>query len=119
MPRQRVLNLVAGESDPNRQATTRLIGEHPDWIMNEWRLATSGPTLFAPRHHRVLDCDINPQRLQKLVVAAHEQHPQDFETLVGAAGVGPATLRSLTLLAEIIFDAPVSHRDPVLPKEAD
>ncbi len=111
-PRQLLLNLVAGEANDNRTATTRLIGEHPDWIMNEWRLATSGPTLFAPRHHRVLDSDINPERLRKLVVLAYEQHPQDFETLVGAAGVGPATLRSLTLLAEIIFAAPVSHRDP-------
>ena len=110
--RQLLLNLVAGEADQNRSATTKLIAEHPDWIMNEWRLATSGPTLFAPKHHRVLDADINPERLRKLVVAAHEQHPQDFATLVGAAGVGPATLRSLTLLAEIIFDAPVSHRDP-------
>lgn len=110
--RQLLLNLVAGEADQNRSATTKLIAEHPDWIMSEWRLATSGPTLFAPKHHRVLDADINPERLRKLVVAAHEQHPHDFATLVGAAGVGPATLRSLTLLAEIIFDAPVSHRDP-------
>ena len=115
-PPQLVLNLVAGESDANRQAAAKLIGEHPDWIMNEWKLATAGPTLFAPRHHRVLDSDINPERLRKLVITAHEQHPQDFATLVGAAGVGPATLRSLTLLAEIIFDAPVSHRDPALAK---
>ena len=117
--RQLLLNLVAGEGDQNRSATTKLIAEHPDWIMNEWRLATSGPTLFAPKHHRVLDSDINPERLRKLVVAAHEQHPQDFATLVGAAGVGPATLRSLTLLAEIIFDAPVSHRDPAAAATSD
>ena len=116
--RQLLLNLVAGEGDQNRSATTKLIAEHPDWIMNEWRLATSGPTLFAPKHHRVLDSDINPERLRKLVVAAHEQHPQDFATLVGAAGVGPATLRSLTLLAEIIFDAPVSHRDPAAASDS-
>jgi hypothetical protein len=111
--RQMLLNLVAGEAADNRVAAAKLIAEHPDRIMEEWRLATSGPTLFAPRHHRVLDDDINPTRLRKLVIAAHEQHPHDFETLVGCAGVGPATLRSLTLLAEIIFDAPVSHRDPV------
>lgn len=117
-PRQLLLNLVAGEAGDNRNATAKLISEHPDWIMNEWRLATSGPTLFAPKHHRVLDSDINPQRLRKLVIAAHEQHPQDFKTLVGCEGVGPATLRSLTLLAEIIFDAPVSHRDPAIATAA-
>ena len=46
------------------------------------------------------------------MVEAHEQHPQDFESLLGLPGVGPAAIRSLSLLAEIIFQAPPSHRDP-------
>ena len=37
---------------------------------------------------------------------------QDFETLLCLPDVGPATIRSLSLLAEIIFQAPPSHRDP-------
>ena len=31
--------------------------------------------------------------------------------MLGLAGVGPATIRSLSLLAEIIFQAPSSRRD--------
>lgn len=29
--------------------------------------------------------------------------------------VGPATIRSLTLIAELLYGAPVSHRDPTVP----
>ena len=32
--------------------------------------------------------------------------------VLGAKGVGPATVRALSLLAELIYDAPASHRDP-------
>jgi len=32
--------------------------------------------------------------------------------LLGSPGVGAATARSLSLLAELIYDAPASHRDP-------
>src|SRR5204862_3963767 len=37
-------------------------------------------------------------------------------TLLGKAGVGPATVRALSLLAELIYDAPASHRDPATTK---
>ena len=71
-----------------------------------------GPTLFAPTHHEVLPADVNIDRLDPIVRAAHEQAPNDFTALLGARGVGPATVRALSLLAELIYDAPASHRDP-------
>ncbi len=49
--------------------------------------------------------------------AASPEHPQDFETVIGLDGVGPATVRSLSLLAEIIFQAPPSHRDVTKRRE--
>lgn len=112
IPRQKVFNFVAGEGQSNRQSTAELLKESPEWIVAQWKQATSGPTLFAPQHHRVLKSDINPDRLRKLVRTAHEAQPQGFEQLLGTPGIGPAAVRSLALLAEIIFDAPVSHRDP-------
>jgi hypothetical protein len=73
---------------------------------------TEGPTLFAPARHPVLSLDVNQKRLQGILRDAHEHNPQDFETLLGLEGVGPATVRSLSLLAEIIFQAPPARRDP-------
>ena len=51
-------------------------------------------------------------RLEKIVRTVHERFPQDFQTLLGSPGVGAATVRSLSLLAELIYDAPASHRNP-------
>ena len=58
---------------------------------------------------------MNLDRLRRIVRTAHERHPQDFESLLGTPNVGPATMRSLCLLAELIYDAPASRRDPVHP----
>jgi len=112
--RQVLLNMVAEEADANRAASAELIRANPDWVADQIAELTEGPTLFAPARHRVLPVDINPKRLRQIVVAAHEQNPQDFEQLLGVAGVGAAAVRSLSLLAEVIFQAPPSHRDPAI-----
>jgi len=110
-----LLNMVAQEADRNRDASAALVRENPDWVLEQINRCTEGPTLFAPAHHRVLKSDVNTKRLRKIIITAHEEHPDDFGSLLGTGGVGPATIRSLALLAEVIFDAPVSHRDPAAP----
>jgi len=107
-----LLNMVAEEAGENRHASTALVRENPDWLLGEIERYTEGPTLFAPARHPVLDLDVNPKRLKKIVTSAHEEDPDDFEVLLGIRGVGPATVRSLSLLAEIIFQAPPSRRHP-------
>ena len=113
-----LLNMVAEEADRNRNASAELVREHPERVLEEIKAVTEGPTLFAPARHRVTTADFNPKRLRKILFDVHEQHPDSFQTLLGTAGVGPATIRSLSLLAEIIFDAPASHRDPTQGKPA-
>ena len=113
-----LLNLVAEESGDNRQASAALVRENPDWLMEQIERYTEGPTLFAPARHPVLNLDVDRKRLRNLVIRAHEQNPADFEALLGTQGVGAATIRSLALLAEIIFRAPPSRRDPTTPRPA-
>ncbi len=108
-----LLNMVAEEAGENRQASTALVKENPDWLLGEIERYTEGPTLFAPARHPVLKLDVNRKRLKNIIADAHEHDPDDFETLLGLRGVGPATVRSLSLLAEIIFRAPPSRCDPV------
>jgi hypothetical protein len=107
-----LLNMVAGEADANRASSAALVRENPDWVCEQIERYTEGPTLFAPRNHRLMPRDVNRQHLRRILISAHEKQPDSFETLLGAAGVGPATVMSLSLLAELIFDAPASHRDP-------
>jgi hypothetical protein len=118
-PRQlMLLNMVAEEADANRRASSALVRESPAWLLGEIERLTEGPTLFAPARHPVLKLDVNEKRLKAILISAHEQNPQDFERLLGSPGVGPATVRSLSLLAEIIFQAPPSRRDPTANKKA-
>jgi hypothetical protein len=112
-----LLNMVAEEAGDNRRASAALVRESPQWLLGQIERLTEGPTLFAPARHRVLKLDVNEKRLKGILAGAHEQNPQDFETLLGLPGVGPATVRSLSLLAEIIFQAPPSHRDPATSKQ--
>jgi len=112
---QLLLNMVAAEAEENRQASAQLVQWNPDKLLAEVRRLTEGPTLFAPAAHPVTGLHVNADRLAKIVREAHEQHPADFEALLGSQGVGSATVRSLSLLAELIYNAPASHRDPALP----
>jgi hypothetical protein len=112
---QMLLNMVAREAEGNRKGSVELVRGNPDQLIKEMRKVAEGPTLFAPAEHRVLPSSVNLPRLEKIVRTVHERFPEDFRTLLGGEGVGAATIRSLSLLAELIYDAPASHRDPLSP----
>ncbi len=38
--------------------------------------------------------------------------PQDFEQLLGLKGVGPKTIRALSLISELVYGVAPSYRDP-------
>lgn len=103
------LNLVAAEADDNRKATAEVSGLSPDKLIKE---LIHLQTLDLPREHRVLIRDIAPERLYKTFVSTYEQAPRGFEELLGIRGVGPKSLRALSLVAELLYGAPVSFRDP-------
>jgi uncharacterized protein len=112
-----LLNMVAFEAGASREASVKLVQEKPDLLLRELKKVPSEPSLFAPVHHAVLPGEINLDRLRKIVTTLQDQPPRDFEVLLGMTGVGPATVRSLSLLAELIYQAPVSRRDPARPPE--
>jgi hypothetical protein len=60
----------------------------------------------------VLRDEINPDYLYRILLKTYESQPANFETLLSLRGVGPKTLRALSLLAELIYAAPPSFRDP-------
>jgi hypothetical protein len=44
---------------------------------------------------------------------AYETQPEDYESLLFMDGIGPATIRGLSLISEMIFGSPPSWADPV------
>lgn len=103
------LNMVAKEAIASRRASVQLTQLKPDRILRE---VQTGPSLFLPAHHPVRTDDIDPTRLARILRVVHENAPADFERLLGLPGVGPRTVRSLALIAELIYDAPQCRRDP-------
>jgi len=50
--------------------------------------------------------------LQKILYQLCEQQPESYEQLIATQGVGAKTVRALALVAEVIYGATPSYRDP-------
>ncbi|UCD71578.1 MAG: DUF763 domain-containing protein [Syntrophobacterales bacterium] len=108
--RDKVLNMVASESEGIRQMTTQIASEHPDRIASEiQRLRNLG----FPRGHEVVLGDRGERWLMKVLERTHEQQPVDFETLLSTRWVGAKTILALALISELIYGVEPSFRDPV------
>jgi hypothetical protein len=124
-----VLNLVAGEGAKHRETIAALAREHPERILREARSVMTGPhmplfdgplipkqatpaDLRLPARHTLGAKDLDPGSLKKILLKTYERQAQDFEQLLREPGIGPQALRSLSLLAEVIYQAPASRRDP-------
>lgn len=107
--RGETLNMVAQESDGARKASAMLAGQRPVWLLGELKRLKR---LELPARHAMLIEDIQPDHLAKILLATYERQPADFETLLSMEGVGPKTIRALSLLSEVVYGAPVSFRDP-------
>ena len=97
--------IAAGDS---RDRSAELARLKPEQVLRE---VSAGPSLFMPQHHLVKSSDINPERLGKILRVVHEHQPADFERLLGVPGVGPATVRSLALIAELVYGVPACRED--------
>jgi hypothetical protein len=106
----RPLNMVAAESAEARKVSTSVASEKPIKLLGELKKIQ---TLELPPHHGVLLADIHPDRLAGIFVQTYERQPENFEALLGLPGVGPKAIRALALIAELVYGAPVSFRDPV------
>ena len=104
-----VLNLVASESDDNRASITEIGRQKPDWAVNELKKVQQ---LHLPSRHPVLTADISPRYFHKIMITTYENQPKDFAALLALKGMGPKSLRALSLLAEVLYGNPPSFRDP-------
>ena len=108
--RGEVLNLVASESAKARDIITHVAAEEkPNKIVSQLNRLK---TLNLPQRPYISLEDIHPDRLGKIFLTAYEHKPQNFESLLAMEGIGPKTLRALSLISELVYDTPVSLRDP-------
>lgn len=104
-----VLNLVAKESQTARDTSAALAKEPPEKLVQEVKRIQ---VLKLPPRHEVLVRDLNPGKLYRIFTKTYEKQPEGFEGLLGIEGVGPKTIRALSLIAELIYGAKPSFQDP-------
>ena len=119
--RNSALDMTAKQSEACRKTSTDIAKEKPNRIMRlfESIRPTDQPSLqkWIPetgwKEHAV-DALSMPTTLNwKLAKKLYDFQPDNYEQLLGIRGVGPATVRGLALISELIYDAPPSWKDPV------
>ena len=103
------LNMVAQESEQTRQVATTLSKEKPEKIVSEIKKVEQ---LILPKRHDIKPLDFNAKRLEKILLKTYEHQSENFEALLSIKGVGPKTIRALSLLSELVYGAKPSFRDP-------
>lgn len=114
------LNLTAKKSKTNKEISLFLV-EEPKTFLKDLRLLTE-KNLFSPLSlklenrefswHPVVQERFDLKRLEKIVLKAHFLRPKTFIDLLSLEGVGPKTIRALSLVAELIYGAKPSYEDP-------
>jgi len=68
--------------------------------------------LVMPAHHDVRPKDLDAKRLGAVLALAHERHLRDFASFLLLEQLGPRTLQSLALVAEVVHGTPTRFADP-------
>ncbi|HEY0309265.1 MAG TPA: DUF763 domain-containing protein [Acidobacteriaceae bacterium] len=105
-PQGTILNLVDARATKAQQALLTIAHEPVMASLSEARKLTM------PVRHDVRAEDIDLKRLGAVLAVAHEKELRDFASLLLVEGLGPRTLQSLALIAEVVHGAPSRFTDP-------
>ena len=116
-----VLDMTALQSKECRKASLDLVKESPTKTMKDYQLLTSysktsllnwiKPTgvKIPVVHYKLLPRRMNWDVLKQV----YEFQPKNYEELLAIQGVGPATVRGLALISELIYNQVPAWKDPV------
>ena len=100
-----IMNLVDAAAEPAQRALLEISHQTPEITVHDLRLAM-------PAHHDVRARDVDLKRLGAVLAVAYERDLRDFASLLLLEKLGPRTLQSLALIAEVVHGAPVRFSDP-------
>jgi hypothetical protein len=101
-----IMNLVDADARPAQQALLDIAREHPEKTLSLAR------HLRMPAHHEVRSTNLDLKRLGAVLAIAYERQLHDFAELLLLEKLGPRTLQSLALVAEVVHGAPSRFDDP-------
>ena len=100
------MNLVDRQARPAQDALLAIAREDPSRTLAEVR------RLEMPARHDVRASDVNEKRLGAVLALAHERDLRDFASFLLLEQLGPRTLQSLALIAEVVHGTPTRFDDP-------
>lgn len=101
-----IMNLVDRAARPAQTALLDIAHERPD------KTLIAARHLKLPAHHEVREKDVDLKRLGAVLAVAYERDLHDFAELLLLEKLGPRTLQSLALVAEVVHGAPSRFADP-------
>jgi hypothetical protein len=105
-PQGEIINLVDRQAQPAQQAILEILSQPPDTSLKEIS------KLVMDRRHAVSKHCVDLKRLGAVLATAYEQSLSDFASALLVEKLGPRTLQSLALVAEVIHGTPARFIDP-------
>jgi uncharacterized protein len=105
-PAGQIINLVDAQTGPAQGALLLMARDRPELTLGEIR------HLEMPRHHDVRAEDIDLNRLGAVLAIAYERDLHNFADFLLTEKLGPRTLQTLAMVAEVIHGTPVRFSDP-------
>jgi len=129
-----VLDLTSKKSDKNREITIQLVLSGFKSLIKDIKILRNRKTSLSKvlslkykgtiytmmrledkefRFHPFLQENFwQSKYLEKILYSICERKPKNYEELLSQEGVGPKTIRALSLIAELIYGAKPSYEDP-------
>ncbi len=101
-----ILNLTDRRAKPAQEALLAIAAEPPERTLRDL------PKLVMPAHHDVQLRDVDLERLGAVLAVSYERQLRDFASLLLMEKLGPRTLQTLAMVAEVVHGAPSRFTDP-------
>jgi len=134
MSNQKVLNMTSKQSSGNQKISVELVNANYYTVMKDIQLlrkhSSSLSRMISVRQnedqltlldledtefstHPVIAEDFSKSKyLDKILYKICDKKPKNYENLLSEKGVGPKTIRALSLVSEVIYGAKASYTDP-------
>jgi hypothetical protein len=101
-----IMNLVDRDAKPAQTALLEIVKQKPVSTLQE------AHRLRVPTRHDVRASDVDLKRLGAVLAVAYDREFHDFAELLLLEKLGPRTLQTLSLVAEVVHGTPTRFSDP-------
>ena len=109
-----VLDMTSAASERSRKVSVDLVNDGVERLRRQVANVPKGQsTLSEWAGEKVIRLSMPRSINWDALRQAYEFRPADYESLLSTKGIGPATVRALALIGELVYGAEPSWRDPV------